>query len=297
MPIPIENVRLVTPYETTQIRRVVDEETGVEEERAVKVFQDVIVDKVRMERHTTGVDPFTGIDYGSKKFPEAHQFDPKTGVPVFNRYIAGTHHRIEWPWEKEESVAEEAHTPEIEDAPRLRDKIIHPIAALKGELNKKPEEAPEPESDVVEEYTEAVKQVYQKKGTEVPTSKDGFNPREQFDGIDTGRNPIEQAIIEQQSPLGLPPFPDAVSRELGLSRDLELHIRDKRKKAMRTQFVAPPKTPMQLRWEADQKKKAEMMKEPLVKEEDLFEALGKHIQAQRGAGKGSGKAEKLEDVD
>ena len=86
----MEDVRLVAPYQIS---------TTDKDGNHVQTWTDVVVDNVLLERHTTGIDPFTKIDYGTREFPEEHRFDPETGIPVFNRYIAGTRRRIQWPWE------------------------------------------------------------------------------------------------------------------------------------------------------------------------------------------------------
>ena len=81
----------------------------------VKQYEDVIVERIHMERHTTGIDPFTGTLYIDEPIPEDHQYDPQTGLPIFHRYIAGTNHRIEWPWE---------HEKEIEDAEPTKKPVV-----------------------------------------------------------------------------------------------------------------------------------------------------------------------------
>ena len=92
VPLPMDSVRLVIPSEINQ--------------GGVKRYKDVIVEKIFMERHTTGIDPYTGTDYGNTEIPKEHQYDPRNGLPIFHRYISGTNHRIEWPWEREEWTEE-----------------------------------------------------------------------------------------------------------------------------------------------------------------------------------------------
>jgi large subunit ribosomal protein L24 len=105
-------------------------------EEKVKTYRDVIVDKVFMERHTTGIDPFTGTDYGESEIPKEHQYDPKTGFPIFHRYIAGTRESIDWPQEKMEKK-DRSLTPEDQEAKESWIKktlgtIRHPISSFKS---------------------------------------------------------------------------------------------------------------------------------------------------------------------
>ena len=79
MPFDMEDARLVIPYASTSFGP-----------NGQSLYEDVIVDNIVMERHTTGIDPFTGIDYGNQEIPKEHQYDPETGLPIFHRYIAGT---------------------------------------------------------------------------------------------------------------------------------------------------------------------------------------------------------------
>jgi large subunit ribosomal protein L24 len=101
-PVPFADVRLVVPYRAFVPYTVTTKDADGQTNQITKtkeVVQDVIVDKIVMERHTTGVDPFTNVDYGKDEFPEEHRFYPETGLPIFKRYIAGTREHIQWPWE------------------------------------------------------------------------------------------------------------------------------------------------------------------------------------------------------
>lgn len=115
-PVPLEDVLLVVPYRIT---------TYNADGEPKEIYRDVIVDNVTMERHTTGIDPFTGIDYGNSEFPEEHRYDPETGLPIFNRYIAGTRTRIPWPWEKEqkEAAVDTTETEPVEEKPTWRQRL------------------------------------------------------------------------------------------------------------------------------------------------------------------------------
>jgi large subunit ribosomal protein L24 len=88
-PFNVNDLRLVVPMTVTELR----------DGRPVKVQQDVIVDKITLERYTRGVDPYTGTRTSKNTIPEEHRKDPKTDLPIYHRYIAGTRHVIEWPLE------------------------------------------------------------------------------------------------------------------------------------------------------------------------------------------------------
>jgi large subunit ribosomal protein L24 len=88
-PFNVNDLRLVVPMTVTELR----------DGRPVKVQQDVIVDNITLERYTRGVDPYTGTRTSKNTIPEEHRKDPKTDLPIYHRYIAGTRHVIEWPLE------------------------------------------------------------------------------------------------------------------------------------------------------------------------------------------------------
>ncbi|KAF2266649.1 hypothetical protein CC78DRAFT_577962 [Lojkania enalia] len=85
-PIPLDDLRLVT-----KVRG-----------------EDVIVDQIELRKYTSGVDPWDGVY--KTDIPEEHQIYPENDKPIYIRYIAGTNHKIEWPWEAErkENEKEEA---------------------------------------------------------------------------------------------------------------------------------------------------------------------------------------------
>lgn len=217
---PIADVRLVIPY---QVTKIVSEknELGEVTEKPIKCFQDVIVDKVTLERHTTGVDPFTGTDYGNKEIPEDHQYDPGTGLPIFHRYIAGTRHRIDWPWEKEAAIEDAGVT---EDAPvdqqtwfrRSLNTVIHPITSLRRHRARKTTQtttaAAAEKIDIVQAYSKAEEETLQDHRDKTPKSKD---PKfaEAWDVTDTTRYVVEQGESLNYT-LVAPPFPHTLGEEL-----------------------------------------------------------------------------------
>jgi large subunit ribosomal protein L24 len=293
VPLPLADVRLVIPYELTKDNR--------------KIFSDVIVDNIVLERHITGVDPFTFTDYGDAEFPPEHRYDPKTGLPIFHRYIAGTRQRIEWPWE---------HSPEIEDrgvteedAPdkqtwfrKTLSTLRHPIDSYKGltssssEVSTKKDSTPEP---IRKEELEEI-ELEEKERLRKPKGQD-IHRNEAYDNTDTTRNIVETAESIQYR-LITPPFPEALGQELRSDiQDLVIesskdkdgskshskklkkitqHARAHSEKDKAKRIAAERmKTPMQLRWEKDHAKKLqEREKTPLVTTEALMAALGQHMQ-------------------
>jgi len=312
VPMPIADVRLVIPYETTKMSRFLNTETGLEEERPTTIIQDVVVDKIFMERHTTGIDPFTGVDYGANEIPDkAHHYDPMSGLPIFHRYIAGTQHRIEWPWEMEkyaEDTAEEPSEPASEVKRSFLQKVggvvRHPIKSLsplKPEANKE-ENSP----SVTKEYATVRHEHEQAQRTSKPKSKDAkFN---EASDADTTRN-----IIEVAPPLPYtllqPPFPTEIFNELRghtaalnaeARKDGEKYPKVKVKRGsgsvanevVKARHLAAQrmKTPMQLRWETEQASKVKALKvTPRVGADEVIEAVWKHMLRQRKEGKGVGK--------
>ncbi|KAF2833970.1 hypothetical protein CC86DRAFT_339661 [Ophiobolus disseminans] len=321
VPIPMNDVRLVVPYEMTEILRLFDKATGNVEETLTKVCKDVIVDKVFMERHTTGIDPFTGKDYGDAEIPKDHQYDPRTSLPIFHRYIAGTQHRIEWPWEKPKVVEDtgliEEDTP---DRPgflsRTWSTVRHPINSLKSMTSKKPENKAPKAADGEAMFTakrleDAKQQASIKK---LPKSKDpGLAAA--YDDIDTTRNIVEDADSMAYT-LVAPPFPDTLGAELRddiasferaalEDKDSPRPLKFKRRSRMgdlmggiaRAKLLAAQKmkTPMQLRWEMEQARKIKKKEtEPLVSTSELLEALNRHRAAQKVV---KGPVEKVEGVE
>ncbi|KAF2872647.1 hypothetical protein BDV95DRAFT_491297 [Massariosphaeria phaeospora] len=292
LPLPLSDVRLVVRYKMT----------STVDGRPRTVEQDVIVDRVEMERHTTGIDPFTGIDYGSEQIPEEHQQDPETGNPIFNRFIAGTDHRIEWPWEK--SAAEEDKDKPAaaineeknswQDAGRswaskaasslnprtyLPGKRAAPADEAKEDANdKKAPEDPEPED-------------------EVPRLPRGKPVRvwADFDD-DTLRNKIEGTenfvprLVEPPHPAGLVAELEAYSAEESVKEASVKEPRAVRPEQQpllvdeqpRTAPRDPMMTPLQLRWELERAQKIVQGPEKgALSKQALMAALGQHMQASR----------------
>lgn len=260
-----------------------------------------------MERHTTGVDPFTGVDYGNSEFPEEHRYDPETGLPIFNRYIAGTRRRIQWPWEKEKKEAAVDTSKELEpteEKPTWRQRLGSAGKSLReatkllvpstGEKTAQKEKEDESENEV-----ELIQ-------SEIDASQDdSIRPKgtpqtlNDYEG-DSTRN-LTEPSDETSSfypTLVYPPHPNELSTELSS------HIREKRwadtkdsdkidsersateaKKTERQlaelekkkEHIDAMKTPLQLRWEVDQAKK--MQQKPAVSTDTLMLALGQHMQA------------------
>ncbi|KAJ4365208.1 hypothetical protein N0V83_008826 [Neocucurbitaria cava] len=294
VPLPITDVRLVIPYEITQ--------------QGQKRYNDVIVDKIFMERHTTGIDPYTGTDYGDAEIPKDHQYDPETSRPIFHRYIAGTRHRIEWPWEVEEefeagNIPEESATDRQTFLQRTIGTIRHPITSLKrwrGQNNLNGVGA----ADKADVSTAAEVELIEQKALERskmdrPRSKKN-PPTDTPDGVDTTRNIVEGADSMSYT-LIAPPFPDTLGEELrGAIHDFALDakkdpeaprssIKVKRtsEQGVMAREVAKAKkrasesmkTPMQLRWELEHAKKLQAQKKnPLVETDALLLALGQHMQ-------------------
>ncbi|KAF2625623.1 hypothetical protein BU25DRAFT_412658 [Macroventuria anomochaeta] len=297
MPIAMDDVRLVVPYASTSFSR-----------SGQSIYEDVIVDKVLFERHSTGIDPFTGTDYGNAEIPKQHQYDPETGLPIFHRYIAGTRYRIAWPWETETKAADSTlPTPNKKAAQGWLSTTLgtlrHPITTLQSWRNptsKKPaKRAPStlPLSTQVEniEASEARNQRRAVLRSEDPKHKDAH------DVVDTTRNIVEGSDSMSYT-LVAPPFPDTLSQELRGDvfemTQTARHDTDAPYKPIRGKHVSPKaqaaqafaqkkaraaermKTPMQLRWEQEQAKKKLAKKEgPAVDTETLLAALGQHMSA------------------
>ncbi|KAE8843608.1 hypothetical protein PTNB73_09327 [Pyrenophora teres f. teres] len=287
LPFPMDDIRLVIPGEVVR--------------NGVKQYEDVIVERIHMERHTTGIDPYTGTMYIDEPIPEDHQYDPETGLPILHRYIAGTNQRIEWPWEHEEPEdTESAKKPAVEDKKSL------PFTSLARWRSKNKEDRAQKEatnsvqkhpSTVAEGLSEIEQEQQKKHLTKPPTSKD-LESRQAWDG-DTGLNIVE-GVQDMSYTLVAPPFPDTLAdelrthihdfsikakkdakkdpnapRKIKLNRTSEEDVLAREAAQMRQRAAEKMKTPMQLRWELEQRKKAEAS--PLVDEESLLNALGKHM--------------------
>ncbi|KAF1839123.1 KOW motif domain-containing protein [Decorospora gaudefroyi] len=298
VPIPLSEVRLVVP--------------SVFAEGGSQRYQDVIVDKILMKRHTTGIDPYTGTDYGDAEIPEAHQYDPRNGLPIFYRYIAGTQHRIEWPWEREEDSEdvgekEEATGKNYETRFRKAANLIkHPITSLarfRGKENKSSDKKSKDITDAAaleSEIASMEDKAAQKWKEENPRAPEPKIPNF-HNGVDATRNDVEDISDPMRYTLVAPPFPDTLGEELrshirqfsveakknkdpDYPRLLDIEVETERtvlaaEVAKQRQRAADAmKTPMQLRWELEHRKKVEMRnKQPLVDEETLLAALGQHM--------------------
>jgi large subunit ribosomal protein L24 len=304
VPIPIDDVRLVVPYEITQ--RVVRRDGLNEVEHFVKVYKDVIVDRVVMERHTTGIDPFTGTDFADAEIPKEHQYDPLTGLPIFHRYIAGTRQRIEWPGEKEQEiedigVAEEGTEEKKGWVKRLGKNIknkIWPDKPKSGVV-----EASMTLEDISTELNKIEAEMKDRFKTDRPKSHD---PRfaDAIDNVDTTRNIVEDPTPIQYRLINSP-FPEDFGEELRAHRQefvaqsrknnddaapAPKRIKRRTEQGQIASELAKAKiaaaqsmkTPMQLRWETEHAKKVKQQKKaPLVSADDLMAALDNHLKQKK----------------
>ncbi|KAF2848968.1 hypothetical protein T440DRAFT_453387 [Plenodomus tracheiphilus IPT5] len=312
-PIDIADVRLVVPYERNQ--------------GGVRSYTDAIVEQVQMERHTTGIDPFTGTDYGDAEIPKDHQYDPKTGLPIFHRYIAGTRQRIQWPWETRNALEYNEFTLKAGKRTRKNKKsliqrtistIRHPITSIKSWTSRpaakkriipKRRLTPQEKDQLRQKRFDARELKRQKP---IPRSQK-TERRETFFGVDSTRNIVENADSTWYT-LVEPPFPQTLSEELrGDIHDRKIEVRKapdappkvkiKRENVVgkavsvaRQRGVQSMKTPMQLRWEMEQARKlADQKKNPLVETEALLAALGEHMV--KSGVKIPKKTRKVEEVD
>jgi large subunit ribosomal protein L24 len=305
-PVHLSDVRLVVPYRIT---------TKTATGQSKEILQDVIVDKLVMERHTTGIDPFTQVDYGKDEFPEKHRFDPETGLPIFKRYIAGTKSIIQWPWEfdpeEQKDLARQEESPSDVKPEVQKGRLRRSIEWVKGTTSsatkamitstkqreeekerKKLEEEERELSNIEKGIQEAQEQPYPKSKEERvrPDSDD-----------DTGRHYAE-VTPETRSfypTLVYPPFPNELSTELAqdiriqswadakdksdtntAAQDMARQFQQRKEAAEQkeVEMLEVMKTPMQLRWEVEREKKLREAK-PLVQTDALLLALGSHMQA------------------
>jgi large subunit ribosomal protein L24 len=313
-PMHIDDVRLVVPYEITQKKVAIED--GEEVEVPVKLYTDVIVEKVFMERVTTGIDPFTGTDYGDAEIPKDHQYDPQTGLPIFKRYIAGTRQEIEWPWEKEDEIEDSGITVEEKADKqslmvRTANALVHPFQTLKRWRTKDTKavtEVKEREEVLDEGLARIEQEVMEMRKNEKPRSQvPRF--RDAFDETDTTRNIVEAGENMRYSILH-PPMPTSLGDELRghissfskeqRKKDVEAGVpatKKVKRTTERSQMMSEiskakhaaaqqMKTPMQLRWETERAKKVKQQKTaPLVSTDELMAALGAHISQKRATGK------------
>ncbi|KAH6875923.1 KOW motif domain-containing protein [Alternaria rosae] len=297
VPMSLSNVRLVVPAEIDQ--------------GSQKRYEDVVVEKIDMERHTTGIDPYTGTDYGNDTIPEAHQYDPRTGLPIFHRYIAGTRQRLEWPWEREDDIEDVGITKESDTDKqtlirRALGKVSQPFTSLSRWRSKNKEDQAQQDAtnsrspvDVEARFAEIQRQEQERFKSTAPISIDPELPSA-YD-VDTRRNIVEGSESMAYT-LVAPPFPDTLGEELrGDIHEFSIKAKkDRDPEAPRPIKIAKHseqgvlareitkqqhraaqamKTPMQLRWELEHQKKVRSQKEkPLVDQESLLAALGQHMQ-------------------
>ncbi|KAI4652291.1 hypothetical protein J4E93_002490 [Alternaria ventricosa] len=297
VPMPLSNVRLVVPAEIDQ--------------GSQKRYEDVVVEKIYMERHTTGIDPYTGTDYGNDTIPEEHQYDPRTGLPIFHRYIAGTRQRLEWPWERVEDTGNVGTTKETGKdkqtlVRRALAKVSQPFTSLsswrsKNKENQAQQDATNSRSpvDFEAKFAEIQRQEQERFKSAAPISIDPELPSAYE--VDTRRNIVEGSQSMAYT-LVAPPFPDTLAEELrGDIHEFSIKAKkDRDPEAPRPIKIAKHseqgvvareiakqqhraaqamKTPMQLRWELEHQKKVQSQKEkPLVDQESLLAALGQHMQ-------------------
>lgn len=293
----MDSVKLVVPYASTS-----------PSPGGQSIYEDVIVDNIVLERHTSGIDPFTGTDYGDTEIPKEHQYDPETGLPIFHRYIAGTRYRIAWPWESETEASDSSVPAPNEKAAqgwlsKTLGTLRHPITTVqswrKPSPNKEQEPVPStlPLSAQVEdiEYNQLQEQRRATLHSEDPKHK------EAHDAVDTTRNIVEGSDSMSYT-LVAPPFPETLGQELqGDIVEFNANARHDSEaphKPVRAKYLSPKaqaaqefaqkkakaaermKTPMQLRWEQDQAKKQVAKKEgPAVDTDTLLAALGQHMSA------------------
>lgn len=297
VPMSLSNVRLVVPAEIDQ--------------GSQKRYEDIVVEKIDMERHTTGIDPYTGTDYGNDTIPEAHQYDPRTGLPIFHRYIAGTRQRLEWPWEREEDIEDvgitkESNTDKQTLIRRALGKVSQPFTSLSRWRSKNKEDQAQQDAtnsrspvDVEARFAEIQRQEQERFKSTAPISIDPELPSAYE--VDTRRNIVEGSESMAYT-LVAPPFPDTLGEELrGDIHEFSIKAKkDRDPEAPRPIKIAKHseqgvlareitkqqhraaqamKTPMQLRWELEHQKKVRSQKEkPLVDQESLLAALGQHMQ-------------------
>lgn len=255
-----------------------------------------------MERHTTGIDPFTGVDYGNEEFPAEHRFDPETELPVFKRYIAGTKSVIPWPWEKDETKLEDDSAPATtEEKPGLLNRIRRLPKTLREQIAARRNAAAKEEEKRVAREAEELSLIdkdisdAQRGQSKLATKSKPKDKVETYD-IDTGRNrsdPNDETLRNFYPTLVYPPFPSELSAELApsikekrkeLAKDDEgaaaagrqLTPREIRMHEQKLKALNAMKTPLQLRWEVERAKQAAAKKE--VDSERLLLALGQHMQ-------------------
>lgn len=272
----------------------------------------MIVEAIDMERHTQGIDPFTG-KY-SYNIPKEHQVDPKTEEVIWHRYVAGTRQPIEWPWEESrQKKADDARRPGAEKPENKDTDLMQNLEEEKTggvtDILKKANPLNWLRGDKAEKKTEVVSKAADEDNltetynpeTEIRTRPRESEPVEHAD--DTPRNIVESVNFIPY--LIYRPLPETIGEELaGLAKEQkeidaekEVELRVQRKAAVAEKKlekerilaarISSMKTPMQLRWELEQVKKVKYdPKAPQPASEDLLLALGKHMAAKGVTPKG-----------
>lgn len=305
---PLDDVRLVIPYKITS-------------KNGKDTYRDVCVEKIFMERHTTGMDPFSGHDYGTAEIPEDHQYDPESGLPIFHRYIAGTDRtqRIEWPWERLEGLEDMGALKDAESErqslmKRTWNTLRHPVKSTKRLLSSSKDDNGNPQEKDISSEIVAAQEAYRQRQAEGPQSERPY-VAEPYDGVDTYRHVVEANQNQPAYSITLtePPHPDTVRLELcgEMQRLANKNAKEERKALaeaaeprmprVRNNTAAMPqqmKTPMQLRWETEHAKKIrDRTENPLVTTDVLMAALGKHMKAAKDLKKQQRKTIKAEELD
>lgn len=288
-PISIDDVRLVVPQTINGIRR------------------DVIVEKLEIERHTSGLNLFTGNE--EKDIPEAQQVDPETGETIWHRYISGTRTRIPWPWEETAQKKQDARENEGVDDSLLEGEKTKSLGTAEarngGSLT------------ISERIGRAVGLGKSRKSAEtktkspettaatddVPEGTVFTKPRTQEPRVnvgDTTRNFIEDETYKSWMPsLRYEPFPSSILEEVAgpewkrnkIDRDAEdfeqrlaemrlekTQIKAEKKSTVQA-HIDTMKTPLEVKWELAQAAKAKQHdpRAPPQVPESLLSAIGQHI--------------------
>ncbi|KAF2652464.1 hypothetical protein K491DRAFT_781043 [Lophiostoma macrostomum CBS 122681] len=232
--------------ETTGRRKEVEKPLSYDDVRLVAAWEDadgnrkdVIIDKVLMKPHSTGIDPFTDRDPAKgpetdendeeihmTEIPEEHRFDPNTGEALYHRYVEyGTRsQRIPWPWElpdksenKSKDTASSKHDP-VEEPKSLTTRFYSKVRSLNPFAKK--EEPPKPAPEI--EYQEPEKAA-DEGSLEAPIRPREPDAWDHADDTSTGAVELKLGDIDNNAhflpTLTFPPFPESVREEL---RDMDL---------------------------------------------------------------------------
>ncbi|KAF2745657.1 hypothetical protein M011DRAFT_478812 [Sporormia fimetaria CBS 119925] len=301
--IAIDDVRLVVAMPKTVLNK---DGTPVLDNAGnpVVVPEDVLIEKVRVEKHTSGLNPFTGKH--EQNIPEDQQVDPLTDVPILHRYIAGTDIAIPWPWEKSESERQDdtAQTVrEHEEAARNRT-LLQKLNPTNWKLFNKSKEDTELAKDENDDN-----KLLDPNGDFIPN----YDPKEMItsrpleteprsNNDDTTRNHVFGETKNFTPTLSRPPFPATVVEELGgrleyskkaarERKEEAKRIEEERKEKLRSMM----KTPLQVRWEMQQQLKERFEPGSVRVPGELLERIGGYM-AKKGVktAPAVGKKEKRE---